>query len=172
MKAVMISIRPEWCEKIAYGQKTIEVRKKRPNLAPPFKCYIYCTKGDPSNAGDDFYIHDMENYRTIRGNGKVIGEFICDHIITIHVGKYGLIPISIDGIDLSNSMLSPQEIICYIGNGQTGYGWNISKLQIYEKPKSIREFTGLRKTKFGMEPVSLLRPPQSWCYVEEPEETP
>lgn len=28
-KAVLISIRPKWCEKIASGMKTIEVRKTR-----------------------------------------------------------------------------------------------------------------------------------------------
>lgn len=27
------------------GEKTIEVRKTRPKMATPFKCYIYCTKG-------------------------------------------------------------------------------------------------------------------------------
>ena len=43
-KAVLISIRPKWCEKIASGEKTIEVRKTRPKLHTPFKCYIYCTK--------------------------------------------------------------------------------------------------------------------------------
>lgn len=43
-KAVMISIRPKWCEKIARGEKTIEVRKTRPKLETPFKCYIYCTQ--------------------------------------------------------------------------------------------------------------------------------
>ena len=42
-KAVLISIRPQWCEKIASGEKTIEVRKTRPKLKTPFKCYIYCT---------------------------------------------------------------------------------------------------------------------------------
>ena len=31
-KAVMISIRPKWCEKIINGEKTIEVRKTRPKL--------------------------------------------------------------------------------------------------------------------------------------------
>jgi hypothetical protein len=39
-KAVLISIRPEWCEKIINGQKTIEVRKTRPKMDTPFKCYI------------------------------------------------------------------------------------------------------------------------------------
>ena len=44
-KAVMISIRPKWCEKIVIGEKTIEVRKTRPKLETPFECYIYRTKG-------------------------------------------------------------------------------------------------------------------------------
>lgn len=42
-KSVLISIRPKWCELIASGEKTIEVRKTRPKLETPFKCYIYCT---------------------------------------------------------------------------------------------------------------------------------
>lgn len=41
-KAVLISIRPEWVQKIGEGKKTTEVRKTRPKLIPPFKCYIYC----------------------------------------------------------------------------------------------------------------------------------
>lgn len=39
-KAVLLSIRPEWCEKILSGEKTVEIRKTRPKLEPPFKCYI------------------------------------------------------------------------------------------------------------------------------------
>lgn len=42
-KAVMLSIRPRWVQKIANGKKTIEVRKTKPKLETPFKCYIYCT---------------------------------------------------------------------------------------------------------------------------------
>lgn len=55
MKAVLISIRPKWCEKIISGEKTIEVRKTRPKMDTPFKCYIY---------------------RSVQGG--VIGEFVCD----------------------------------------------------------------------------------------------
>lgn len=32
-KAVMLSIRPEWVERILNGEKTLEVRKSRPKLA-------------------------------------------------------------------------------------------------------------------------------------------
>ena len=42
-KAVMLSIQPRWCELIAAGEKTMEVRKTRPKLETPFKCYIYQT---------------------------------------------------------------------------------------------------------------------------------
>ena len=42
-KAVLISIQPKWCKLIAEGEKTLEVRKTRPKLKTPFKCYIYCT---------------------------------------------------------------------------------------------------------------------------------
>lgn len=44
MKSILISIRPEWCEKIVSGEKTVEIRKTRPKLEPAFKVYIYCTK--------------------------------------------------------------------------------------------------------------------------------
>ena len=46
--AVLISIRPEWAEKILAGEKTLEVRKNRPNMETPFKVYIYCTAGNLS----------------------------------------------------------------------------------------------------------------------------
>lgn len=55
-KAVLLSIRPEWCEKILSGEKTVEIRKTRPKLEPPFKCYIYCTL-----AGSDSLFMDVLN---------------------------------------------------------------------------------------------------------------
>lgn len=85
-KAVLISIRPKWCELIANGKKTIEVRKSRPNLRPPFKCYIYCTKdrrltfyrGKRYCYADDH----AHNAFDITCNGTIIGEFVCDSIDT------------------------------------------------------------------------------------------
>lgn len=54
--------------------------------------------------------------------------------------------------------------------GRDGYGWHISDLRIYDRPRKLQEFTGLRNTRFGMEPVKIARPPQSWVYVRELEE--
>ena len=44
MRAILMSIRPEWCEKIFNGEKTIEVRKTAPKLETPFTVYVYQTK--------------------------------------------------------------------------------------------------------------------------------
>lgn len=87
MKSVMLSIRPKWCEKIASGEKTIEVRKTKPKLETPFKCYIYCTSGrpdlnipiSPERLMQDYLdTGSMQSLNCPLGNGKVIGEFTCD----------------------------------------------------------------------------------------------
>lgn len=136
-KAVLISIRPGWCQKIINGQKAIEVRKTRPKMDTPFKCYIYKC-----------------------GNGKVIGEFLCDEIININGA--GRIP-----SDAARpTCLEPAELHQYLG-AATGFGWHISNLKIYDTPRELREFNGLQETRFGWEPVPITRPPQSWRYVEE-----
>lgn len=88
MKAVLISINPTWCELIASGQKTIEVRKTKPKISTPFKCYIYCTYGSPTLGVFDTKISKCEaedfdwyNRHTLfQCNGKVIGEFVMNNI--------------------------------------------------------------------------------------------
>lgn len=45
--------------------------------------------------------------------------------------------------------------------------WHIVGLRIYDQPRKLSEFTGLRNTRFGAAPYDIKRPPQSWCYVEE-----
>ena len=180
-KAVLISIRPKWCEKIANGEKTIEIRKRRPNLETPFKCYIYCTKAPERligilKDGDENYgeIYHGKTVFIKTGEGsvcdmwgkrqKVIGEFVCDRIDTILPENE---PYGIYDIDYVFQTRLEYGALWDYGNGQALYGWHISNLKIYDEPKKLSEFTGLRKTKFGMEPVTITRPPQSWGYVEE-----
>ena len=77
--AVLLSIRPEWCQKIFRGEKTMEIRKNFPKdfQGQPFKCFIYCTKGQ--NAG-----FRMEpDGSLLRLDGTVIGEFTCDRVYEI-----------------------------------------------------------------------------------------
>ena len=69
MKSVLLSINPKWCEMIANGKKTIEVRKTKPKLGAPFKCYIYeCNWKE----------NTMWSFKHKGRLGKVIGEFVCD----------------------------------------------------------------------------------------------
>lgn len=224
MKAVLISIQPKWVEKIANGQKTIEVRKTAPKEVP-FKCYIYCTK--PSKKyqtvcgcmvlnSDQLYKHPTqgikygdsieliscgsENYsRDNFLNGKIIGEFVCDRVykwecknrleilesFPIWRASYMLF---VD--DLEKTCLTYDDLYDY-GKGKTLYGWHISDLKIYDKPKELSEFFTIDESDndcciacvYHETPIEempcrtctgerryLYRPPQSWQYVEELEE--
>lgn len=174
-KAVLISIQPKWCEFIANGKKTIEVRKTKPKLKPPFKCYIYCTK---STQSDHLWVlsknERKENFGLSAvcanlnatsgiclGDGKVIGEFVCDKIETLSSNTVFNAPAL-----YSQSCLTREEFFKYAADN-TVYFWHISKLETYDVPKELSNFTGLRETRFGAEPIEIVRPPQSWCYVEE-----
>lgn len=156
-KAVMISIRPKWCEKIARGEKTIEVRKTRPKLETPFKCYIYCTqarerlinilKDGDENYGeiyrgkpvfiktDEGSVCDMWGKRQ-----KVIGEFVCDRIFPIDVYDNGCIK-DWNFECMWQACLPYEGIAAYIGREKRGYGWHISELKIYDAPKELSEFS-------------------------------
>lgn len=159
-KAVLISIKPEWCEKIFAGKKTIEIRKSTPKLKPPFKCYIYCTKDGFKSIFQDGAAFLSHNAHVC--NGKVVGEFVCDHLCQIRVFSDG----AIQGYHfnkLEDSCLSYDEIAEYIGAGYKGSGWHISNLVLYDKPKELSNFEVERYPTMDL----LKRPPQSWCYVEE-----
>ena len=159
-KAVLISIRPKWCELIAIGVKTIEVRKTRPKLETPFKCYIYCTKNKPT-----ILCKPSQRF----GNGLIIGEFMCDVIYEIKNVGYGF-KVGKTEAETTKvahaSCLDFGDMHDYFGH-KGGYGWHISSLKIYEKPKRLSEFM-YEKHKNGMYiHTPVFCPPQNWCYVEE-----
>lgn len=138
MREVLISIQPKWCELIASGKKTVEVRKTRPKIDTPFKCYIYCTL----SGSNEFFKEDCKgdiaewnkSKMTLK-KGKVIGEFVCDRISPIYYTLDGLA----DVVDCNTTCLNPKDFIEY-GKGKTLYGWHISDLVIYDKPKELSEF--------------------------------
>lgn len=185
-KAVLLSIRHEWVAKISGGVKTAEVRKNRPKLEPPFKCYIYCTMPNTKDPHKLLEIHGTDG-KIRRGNGKVVGEFICDKI-TIHIPGYkDHVPAYWDLVD--GSCLTTEELMDY-GKWNTLYGWRISELKIYDVPKPLSAFwfppeiycekelcggcpcdCGMGYDGDYMWDCGWKRPlkwaPQSWCYVEE-----
>lgn len=167
MKSVLISIQPKWCEKIASGEKTIEVRKTAPKEVP-FKAYIYCTK---EKKQDDIIWAGVCGDRG-KWNGRVIGEFICNNASELDYVYYWN-----NGYEFA-TCLTYRQVSDY-GKGKTLYGWHISDLKIYDKPKELNEFRKHCKMTLPMcdrceyysiwcgRCENITRPPQSWCYVED-----
>ena len=173
-KAVMISIRPKWCEKICNGEKAIEVRKTRPKMETPFKCYIYRTKGTVPHIINDKWVQ-------MEVGGTVIGEFTCDRVDRLAPANepYGIYDIGDDYV--LQTCLENGALWDY-GHGTPLYGWHISDLKIYDAPRELGELRRACPNNFycescamyrendgtcGNESLRLKRPPQSWCYVEE-----
>lgn len=168
-KAVLISIRPKWCNLIALGKKTIEVRKTAPKLKTPFKCYIYETKGKVTIArcGEN-------GYRYQEGRSGVIGEFVCDKIYEIkNVGyafKVGETGAETNAVARA-SCLDFTDMHDYLGR-KGGYGWHISDLVIYDTPKKLSDLrlyntSAVIEHGLPMPTHEIKSPPQSWCYVRE-----
>lgn len=134
--AVLLSIAPKWCELIAIGKKTVEVRKTSPKLHPPFKCYIYETKGKT----DVPVFVDEEGHEIYEGRRKVIGEFVCDRIDEFCVFDNGAVQFW-NWFNLESSCLTYDEIAKYVGVGKKGYAWHISELKIYDKPIGVGAFS-------------------------------
>ena len=193
MKSVLISIRPKWCELIASGKKTVEVRRTRPNIEVPFKCYIYETKAQ----SDMPTFVDEDGHVLYTGRGQVIGEFVCNCVKTYPADDFvgaedfdgSIITKPKDGVfaywipEENETCLSYDEIRAY-GNGKTLYGWHIFDLKIYDKPKELGEFKKAgflteEQWLFALYPnthchyeawakkFEITKPFQSWGYVEE-----
>lgn len=178
--SILQSIKPQYCELIAAGKKTIEVRKTKPKLDVPFMVYIYCTKGENLWKKGNSVFLDKRYNRLLQTfdhmlNGKVIGEYVCDRIEAFSPSTA---PYETDSTITRTSCLSIVELIKYSNMDKPLYGWHISDLKIYDKPKELSEFQracnheNCGKCKRPItEKLSctagLNRPPQSWCYVEE-----
>lgn len=182
-KAVLISIKPIGVEKIANGEQTIIVKKSRPKIETPFKCYIYQSG---KNLTSTVYGAEFSK------SGYVIGEFVCDRISEIsyivenETGYTGFeveppYPFGADG-------LSYEDLEAYLcksklgrfeeGLNLVGFGWHISALKIYDEPRELGEFERACDhendcctcKRFSVNYAcinSISRPPQSFMYVEE-----
>lgn len=158
-KAIIISIRPEWCEKILNGEKTIELRKTLPNCKYPIDVYIYCTKSDKWHLDWEYgwksigwvcwicwnkKTHHYQKYQE-RYSGKVIAKFTL---------PYGLLLDRYDAwVITEKAKVSKEEFFEYKGTKKEIYGWKIENPIVFKKPKELSEF-------------GLKRPPQSWQYIE------
>lgn len=195
MKSILMSIKPKWCELIASGKKTIEIRKTAPKEVP-FKAYIYCTRQKVN--GEILLTYDKKiegRNRGFRDNGdiplagKVIGEFVCDRVFKLKINSddYGNYWHEWDDEgDIQDMCLSYEELETYLGKS-VGYGLHISELKIYNEPRDIKfklhkVINGYHKKDEKNETFNdkieslkhsnrvelkiIDKAPVSWCYVD------
>ena len=164
MKSVLTSIQPYYvfliiAEHMGWEipqKKTIEVRKNFPKACDwDNKVYIYCSKNKK------LFNRIPKEYQPLMEPllGKVIGGFYCDKITKYpyeafndgeHFMPYG---------ELEKTGLDGLQLYDYLGV-EDGYGWEISNLEIYDKPIDLHWF-------FNEQYQKITMPPQSWMYVND-----
>jgi len=155
-RALLISIHPEWAEKILNGEKTIEIRTWKPKNYAGW-VYVAITKDNYKNhlyKKDDIWtLTDKHIYHYPYKNicGKVAFRFWYEKVDTIEIGDDGCVCL-INGVQddfPKGSCLTEEELCDYIGYGDDlsissnfakGYAWHIDKLEIFDKPKELSEF--------------------------------
>ena len=173
MKAILISIKPEWVAKILNGEKTIEIRKTMPKCDLPIDVYIYCTKC--------MYIetHPRARGKTClyKGMGKVLAKFTLNkvdrYVNGCNVAKKYLTFNDFEKI-LTPACIYTDELENYCED-LSFYAWHIDNLKIFNEPKELSEFYHYVKynkkqaeeNKQDWDFCKLTKAPQSWCYVED-----
>ena len=201
MKAIMISIQPQWVSKILNKEKLVEIRKTKPKCELPCKVYIYCTKPKKwwafSNWGatsDELVWKIKDKVKMCNGlevwddeceklNGKVVAEFTLNKVDTLERDLNDWLPKN--RYDVSNDLLENinlnQEQLWNYGQGKILYAWYIDDLKIYDKPKLLQVFfrpcgdcdkkdTDRCIYEDSYCRAKVIRPPKSYCYVEELED--
>ena len=161
-KSILISIQPQWVEKILKGEKTIEIRKTMPKCELPCKVYVYMTKkrnffmanrkGEEIWFGDGLRYDKTEIVKFPKCDvqywhllGKVVAEFTLNKIenmVKHEKGKdfWNFIDSNYIQNLLKKSCLSMEQIVNYVGDNKDAYAWFIEDLKIYDKPKELSEF--------------------------------
>ena len=202
-----MSIKPQWVAKILNGEKTIEIRKKFPKDYVGW-VYIYCSAEDKNG----YLIRNRSTKKmeyTYNGfvasvcwlaNHKVVARFWCDKVEEIKriypswdfkIFAWETETLSQGELEIK-ACLETKELRNYLAFKENGYAIHITKLEIFDKPKEIREFEKVgsflnptvkcpKKDKgrcnegispftnqwCGCERAKLNRAPQSWCYIED-----
>ena len=175
---ILASIKPYYYYLIAEEKKKIEVRKTAlKNL--PQDIAFYMSKDEKSFAKipKEF----QEKYR--KHFGKIGMRVVCDKVMF-------LTPLGLRGFEMREEILKS---ICLTNNDlnaygglKTLYGWHLSDLKIYDKPKQLSEFyrpcsySGICYSCNRFRPNGtpndkpndfcdgeITRPPQSYMFVEE-----
>lgn len=170
MKSILISIRPEWVEKILNHRKTIELRKTAPRAwadylssksfekPTPIDVYIYCTNGKPLtrlgtlwNGDRKTDVFSLSYPPNATYNGKVVGKFKLRKVDMFDMGANQSKDYqTFDDYKeiLKDACLSKRELEDYLGCRMLDmachfYAWHISDLEVFDEPKELGEFSYL-----------------------------
>ncbi len=114
MRAVLMSIKPEWWEKILTGEKTMEIRKTAPKGGA----------GAPKP-------WPMLVLAYVSGTGGVQGQFLCNGWT-----KTNLLATMVD-----QSCVPLEDLEAYAGGpGRKLCGWMVREPQKYDTPRPLAEF--------------------------------
>lgn len=176
MKAVLKSIKPYFAYLIIKGLKSLELSKTQPQDEDfSGQVFIYFTKDKKSF--NKIPKDEREIFK--KYIGKICGCFTCDRILIDKTFGH-------DPNFIGQANLSQIEAAWYCTQSPI-YGWHISDLKIYDKPKELFEFykggmlsyddwlyaiyrgNGGATSRYESykNVFKMKRPPQSWCYVEE-----
>lgn len=166
MKAILISINPKWVAKILNGEKTLEIRKTFPKCDLPIDVYIYCTK-------DKKYANLINRGGFL--TGMVVAKFTLNKVEEI---KFD------DKQVQERACLTEDELFDYLfintpyqEDMRKGYAWHIDNLEIFDKPKELKEFFVYSHSVAGVgldgkdKTFEILKPltkaPQSYCFIRD-----
>ena len=176
-KSVIASLKPYFYYLVGEGIKKTEVRKSEPKADDwNRETYFYMSKDEKSFAKIPKEYQDK--YR--KHFGKVGLKFVCDRIQEItytqiyNFGRY-------KNVCELETRLDFYALDDYLKQ-KNGFGWHISDLKIYDKPKELSEFrlpcpygdlpcgvceyVGVNSTGFVCD-NKITKAPQSWGYCEE-----
>lgn len=141
-RALLISIHPEWAEKILNGEKTIEIRTWIPKDYVGW-VYVAITKDNYKN-----HLYKKDGVWTLTDKhifhypyknicGKVAFRFWYESYQTIKWEQNYYEYVAHDL--LLNACLTNEQVKKY-GKGRTLYAWHIDNLEVFDKPKELSEF--------------------------------
>ena len=112
MRAVLLSIKPEWWEKILAGEKDLEIRKTAPR--------------DGAGGPDPWPLLVLAY---VSGTGAVLGQFLCMGWVKSNCFRY-----------LASRSCVPAEGLEKYAGGKSLYGWIVGEAEEYETPSPLAEF--------------------------------
>ena len=165
MKAILLSIRPNWVKLILNKKKIYEIRRQFPKDFVGW-VYIYCTL-DTKNGylqkreiPDYFPKHQQEEkYRCVSVerldksapilNGKCVARFWCDKVLELRPFSYGGHTWWIEKTTtnykqflqiLQRSLLTEKQIKDYAKRKRELFAVVVDKLEIFDTPKELSDF--------------------------------